>query len=298
MKRTTQAKYTAAALTGIAVLAACGTESGGGSGAVGDGETTRKATGITDTRWVPQQVTVDGKEYALPADVKEFRVDEAHIVLKPDTTEPGVGGGKSGGTVGCNGFGADVTVEGDTVRITDLASTAMGCPGPVQEFEERFLSVFTGTLKAAVQGRDGARTLTLTRGDGDSITLKEGPVKNEPEPALKGTKWTVDTLTDDEQAQSLPKGVKAHFTLAEDGTVSGNLGCNNFRGEATVTEGTIDFGRLSTTRMLCEGPATKTEQALLDILAGKVSYQQKDRTLTLTNPPGRGLIAKPAAPEK
>ncbi|MER6671942.1 META domain-containing protein [Streptomyces sp. NPDC000983] len=298
MKRTTHAKYTAAALTGMALLAACGTESGSDSGAVGDGGKTKKDAAIADTRWVPQRVTVDGREYALPTDVKEFRVDEAHIVFKPGTTEPGMGGGRSGGTVGCNGFGADVTVDGDTVRITDLGSTAMGCPGPVQKFEERFLSVFTGTLEADVQGRDGTRTLTLTRGDGDSITLKEGPVKNEPEPALTGTEWTVDTLTQGKTAESLPKGVEVHFTLAEDGTVSGSLGCNKFRGEATVKDGVIDFGRLSTTRMLCEGPAMKTERAMIDILSGKVSYQQKDRTLTLTNPPGQGLIAKAGAAEK
>ncbi|MER6677537.1 META domain-containing protein [Streptomyces sp. NPDC000983] len=292
----TFARYTAAAVTGVALLAACGTESGSGSAAVGDGEKTKKDIAIADTRWVPQRVTVDGEKYALPTDVKEFRVDEAHIVFKPGTAEPGVGGGRSGGTVGCNGFGADVTVEGDTVRIADLAATEMGCPGPVQEFEERFLSVFTGTLEAGVQGRDGARTLTLTRGGGDAITLKEGPVENEPEPALTGTEWTVDTLTRGESAESLPKGVEAHFTLAEDGTVSGSIGCNTFRGEATVEDGVIDFGRLSTTRRLCD--AMKYLQPLTDNLSGKVSYLVKDGILTLTNPSGKGLTARAAAAEK
>ncbi|CCK29078.1 lipoprotein [Streptomyces davaonensis JCM 4913] len=295
MKRTTSVKYAAAALAGTAVLAACGTESGSGSGSVGDGEKTKKATDIADTRWVPQKVTVDGKEYGLPTEDKHFRVDQAYVVLKPGAAEPDVSGGDSGGTVGCNDFGADVEIEGDTVKITDLASTAMGCPGPVQEFEERFLSVFTGTLKAAVEEREGAKTLTLTSKDGDSITLGEGAAKDEPEPALKGTKWTIDTLVsgkgDDSTAKSLPKGTKAHLTLGEDGTASGNLGCNNFRGEAAVKNGTIEFGRLSTTRMLCEGPVMKAEQEMIDILTGKVSYQQKDQTLTLTKASGDGLVA-------
>ncbi|MDT9697479.1 META domain-containing protein [Streptomyces sp. P17] len=296
MKRTTSVKYAAAALAGTAVLAACGTESGSGSGTVGDGGKTTRATDVmADIRWVPRSVTVDGKEYKLPTGEKNFRVDEAQITFKPGAAEPDVGGGKSGGTVGCNDFGADVEVDGDTVKITDLASTAMGCPGPVQEFEEKFQSVFTGTLKAAVEERDGARTLTLTRADGDSITLAEGPAE-EPAPPLKDTKWTIDTLVsgkgDDATAQSLPKGAEAHLTLAEDGSASGSLGCNNFRGKATVKDGTIEFGPLSTTRKLCEGPVMKAEQELTDILSGKVSYQQKDQELTLTAASGAGLVAR------
>lgn len=296
MKRTTSVKYAAAALAGTAVLAACGTESGSDSGAVGDGGKTTEAVEIAGIRWVPQKVTVDGKEYELPTGEKNFRVDEAHITFKPGAAEPDVGGGESGGTVGCNGFGADVEVDGDTVKITDLASTAIGCPGPVQEFEEKFTSVFTGILKAAVEERDGTKTLTLTRADGDSITLAEGAGKDEPEPALKGTRWIIDTLVsgkgDDATAQSLPKGVKAHLTLGKDGTASGNLGCNNFRGKATVKDGTIEFGPLSTTRMLCEGPVMKAEQEMTAILAGKVSYQQKDQELTLTAASGDGLVAR------
>lgn len=300
MKRTTSVKYAAAALAGTAVLAACGTESGSDSGSVGDGgKTTRstRAADIADTRWVPQKVTVDGKTYELPTEDKQFRVDEAHIVFKPGTSKPDEGGGESGGSVGCNDFGADVEIDGDTVKITDLVSTAMGCPGPVQEFEERFQSVFTGTLKAAIEDRDGTKTLTLTRGDGDSMTLTEGPAKGaEPKPTLEGTKWTVDTLVsgkgDDATAQSLPKGAKPHLTLSEDGSVSGNLGCNNFRGKATVKDGTIQFGPLSTTRMLCEGPVMKAERELTEILAGKVSYQQKDQELTLTAASGDGLVAR------
>ncbi|MBC2906593.1 META domain-containing protein [Streptomyces cupreus] len=294
MKRTTSVKYAAAALAGTAVLAACGSESGSGSSTVGDGEKTTKAADvIADTRWVPQKVTVDGKEYELPTGEKNFRVDEAHITFKPGAAEPDVGGGESGGTVGCNSFGADVEIDGDTVKITDLAQTEIGCPGPVQEFEEKFTSVFTGTLKAKIEEEGGAKVLTLTRADGDSITLREGA--EEPEPALKGTKWTIDTLVsgkgDDAVAESLPKGAKAHLTLAEDGTASGNLGCNNFRGKATVKDGTIEFGPLSTTRMLCEGPVMKAEQEMIDILSGKVSYQQKDQELTLTAASGDGLVA-------
>ncbi|MEV0177056.1 META domain-containing protein [Streptomyces sp. NPDC050803] len=300
-------KYAAVALAGTAVLAACGTESGdaGSSGVEDGGKSTKtlKATDIEGINWVPRKVTVDGKEYPLPVGVKDFPVDDAHIVFKPGAAKQDVDGGESGGSVGCNRIGGDVEMDGDTLKITDVVSTAMGCPEPVGTFEQKFMSVFDGSLKAALEGRDGARTLTLTSTNGDSITLSETETGGAADWAvpLKGTKWNIDTLVsgkgDDGTAQSLPSGVEPHLTLAEDGSVSGNYGCNTFRGEAVVKNGTIDFGRLSSTKMACEGPARETELKLIDILSGKVSYQQKDKSLTITAASGDGLVAH-AEPDK
>ncbi|MFI9764660.1 META domain-containing protein [Streptomyces sp. NPDC051963] len=294
MKRTTKTMtYAAAALAGSAVLAACGTESGSGSGAVGNEGEVKDISTIADTPWVPQQVTVDGKDYALPKG-DSFDLENAHVTFKPGAAEPDVGGGESGGTVGCNSFGADVEIEGDTVKVSDLAQTEIGCEGAVGEFEEKFVGVFYGNLKAAVTERDGTKTLTLTGKNGDRITLREGTA--ETGPALKGTRWTIDTLlsgtSDDSVAESLPAEAKAHLTLTKDNTVTGSLGCNTFNAKATVKDGTIEIGPLATTRMVCSGPVMKTERELTQILSGKVSYQQKQTSLTLTSASGEGLVAR------
>ncbi|MFJ3668104.1 META domain-containing protein [Streptomyces sp. NPDC090106] len=95
---------------------------------------------------------------------------------------------------------------------------------------------------------------------------------------MTGTRWTL--------------GGDAYLTLGEDGTASGDLGCNTFRGRAAVKDGTLAFGRLSTTRMVCAGPVMKTERELAGILTGKVSYQQKGRNLTLTGPTGDTVVAR------
>jgi heat shock protein HslJ len=72
--------------------------------------------------------------------------------------------------MGCNHFGVDVAVEGDTIKISDMVSTAMGCGMKgLQEFQERWSQVFTGDLTAKVS--DNGKTLTLTAEDGDRITL-------------------------------------------------------------------------------------------------------------------------------
>ncbi|MGW0758020.1 META domain-containing protein [Streptomyces sp. NPDC002814] len=295
MKRTTKnMTYAAAALAGTAVLAACGTESGSGNGAVGgEGDTTKNISTIADTSWLPQSVTVDGKKYDLPKG-DAFELEDAHITFKPGAAEPDVGGGESGGTVGCNHFGADVDIEGDTVKVSDLAMTLIGCEGAVGEFEEKFVGVFEGNLKAAVQERDGTKTLTLTSGNGDRITLREGAAQTAP--ALQGTRWTIDTLlsgkSDDSTAVSLPEEAKAHLTLTKNNTVTGSLGCNTFNAKATVKDGTIEIGPLATTRMVCSGPVMKTERELTEILSGKVSYLQKHKSLTITADSGEGLVAR------
>ena len=262
MKRTTYAKYAAAALAGTTVLAACGTESAG--------TTTKDVSAIANTSWVPRKVTVDGKDYALPT---KGALKRAHIVFKPGAAEPEMDGGDSGGSVGCNSIGADVDIRGDTVKVTDLVRTLMGCPGAVGEFEEKFVGVFDNDLKARLEGPPGARTLILTSPQDDSITLRE-----EKPPALKGTRWSL--------------GENAYLTLTKNNTVSGSLGCNTFNGKATVKDGTIEFGRLATTRMMCSGQVMKTERELAEILTGKVSYQQEHDSLKITKAPGKSVTAR------
>ncbi|MFI0512997.1 META domain-containing protein [Streptomyces sp. WSLK1-5] len=268
MKRTTRVKCAALAAVGTTLLAACGSESGTGSDSVTDGAKVTGAGALTDVEWLPQKVIADGKEYALPKNA-----GDAHITFESGTADPEVGGGDSGGSVGCNSIGADAEIDGDTVRITDLTQTLMGCPDPIGAFETRFTSVFEGTHKAEVSERDGIRTLTLTRADGDSITFREKPA-----PPLKGTRWAI--------------GPRAHLTLTANNTVTGSLGCNTFSGKATVKDGTIEFGRLATTRMMCAGPVMKSERELAGILSGKVSYQQEHDSLKITKAPGRSVTAR------
>lgn len=270
-KRTTQrstkrkacAKYAAVALVGTTVLAACGTEPAGTS--------TQDLSAIEDVSWVPKKVTVDGKDYVLPAKGARHK---AQIIFKPTTAEPDDDGGESGGSVGCNSIGVDVAIEGDTLKVSDLVMTLMGCPGAVGEFEQKFVDVFDNDLKARLDGTSGARTLTLTSPRHDSITLRE-----EKPPALKGTRWSL--------------GENAYLVLAKNNnTVTGSLGCNTFHGKATVKDRTIEFGPLATTRMMCSGPVMKTERHLAAILSGKVSYQQERDSLKITKGSGESVTAR------
>lgn len=262
-------------------LAACGTESGSGAGSgAGTGEgggTVRTDLPVTDVRWNVQSLTVGGKKSTAPA--------EAHVTIDSK--------GKATGNLGCNHYTADVRVEGDTVTLGPGTTTEMACEKEVQDFENALARAFSGTLKAAVVNK----TLTLTTGKGDTITFTSEPAR--PAAPLTGTTWTVTTLTDGDTATSLPAGTRdkaPHLTFGKDGTVEGNLGCNNFHGKATVAGSSITFGPLASTRKMCGEAEMNVERSVLAVLQGKTTYAIDGQALSLTAENGKGLGA--SAPEE
>lgn len=75
--------------------------------------------------------------------------------------------GKVNGNVGCNGFGGDYTVEGNTITFGQLVSTLMFCEGPVGDQETTTLNVFVGTTTFVMDGD----TLTITSADGSAVVV-------------------------------------------------------------------------------------------------------------------------------
>ncbi|MGW2113944.1 META domain-containing protein [Streptomyces zhihengii] len=252
-------------------LAACGTQTGSSSS--DGGASVAPDVPLTGTRWSVDSVTVDGRRTAAP--------DGAYVEL----TEKG----RAQGNYGCNHFGADVSVEGDTVTVGPGEMTEMGCEQRIQGFEDALRAALTGKLKAGLS--DGR--LTLTTADGDTVALSA----EKPAP-LVGTTWTVDSLVTGESAASLPAGPekKAELKFTEDGKVGGSLGCNRFSATAKIADGSITFGPVSATRKLCPGPEMELERELTALLAkGTLAYEVKHRALTLTAPDGEGVGAVAAA---
>ncbi|WP_369688980.1 META domain-containing protein [Streptomyces sp. Wb2n-11] len=258
----------AATVLALLTLAACGTEPGPGAG--GDA-TVKPAPQVTGVDWTVDSVTVDGEKVPAP-ERATVRFDEK---------------GRAEGSTGCNHFGADATVEGDTITVGPARTTEIGCPKSVAKFEQHLQRTLTGELKAEVaNGR-----LTLTTAGGDTIALSE--TAPEPGAQLLGTEWRVESLRDGDTATSLPGDAagKAKLVFAEDGSVGGHLGCNNVSGRARVSGDTITFSKIATTRKLCPPPVMDAERALLGILDGKAAYEIRERALSLTAADGKGLDA-------
>jgi heat shock protein HslJ len=54
------------------------------------------------------------------------------------------------GTDGCNGFGGDVSYEGGGIRLGEVATTLIGCDGPVGETAGRFMRVLGDVRQVAI----------------------------------------------------------------------------------------------------------------------------------------------------
>ncbi|MFJ8073377.1 META domain-containing protein [Streptomyces sp. NPDC096176] len=259
-------------VTALAVLAlsACGTHSGAGTGDGGEGAgSVQPDVPVSGVHWSVDSVTVDGRKSEAPAG--------AHVEIDDK--------GRAGGNYGCNHFGADVKIDGDTITVGPAEMTEMACEKQIQGFEDALRAAFTGKLKAKLT--DGRLTLTTEKGDSIALT-------SERSSPLTGTKWTVNSLVSGETATSLPAGTenKAHLTFGKDGSVSGSLGCNRFTSTAKVSGDSITLGRLASTRKLCQGPEMDLERELVKVLdEGTVKYELKHRSLTLTASNGKGLAA-------
>lgn len=77
--------------------------------------------------------------------------------------------GQMSGNVGCNGFGGEYTVDGDTITFGPVMSTMMFCEGPVGDQEMATLAVLQEKSTFVLDGN----MLTITSGDGNSSIVLE-----------------------------------------------------------------------------------------------------------------------------
>jgi heat shock protein HslJ len=79
--------------------------------------------------------------------------------------------GNAGGRFGCNHFGGQFSASGQTLTLTDVASTLMGCPEPAATFERAGLAVLQQPM---TMNWTSDQQLTLINGAG-SIALERMP---------------------------------------------------------------------------------------------------------------------------
>jgi heat shock protein HslJ len=78
---------------------------------------------------------------------------------------------------------------------------------------------------------------------------------------LAGTSWEATGYTDGSQAvTSVLAGTSITANFGEDGTLTGNSGCNDYSGPYKVTGNQIGIGPLSSTKKACSDPAGVMDQ--------------------------------------
>jgi heat shock protein HslJ len=251
----------------LLLLAACGDNGSDAPGVSG-----RTVPDLDGTSWIATKVTEKGQPRALVPG-SELRIDFAD--------------GSMSISAGCNGMGGNYTLSDESeLSAGTLTGTEMACAQPLMD-QDTWLSgtVFAAPLTASVDGN----TLTLSREDLELVLVDRAVAS--PDVLLEGTSWQLDGIRSGDSVSSVPAGTHvATRSVASDGTVSLNTGCNGGRSTATVSGSTITFGPVMTTKMACADKAGReTEAAVLGVLDGGVEWSISEKTLTLTKA-DRGLV--------
>ncbi len=157
------------------------------------------------------------------------------------------------GDSGCNRYNGGYTTEGDAIDIGPLASTRRACQDPVNAQEARYLDLFQASVRYEIADNqlslfDDAGTETLVY-----VTLE--PI------ALAGTSWEAISVNDGNQAVvSLIPGTEITATFGNDGSLTGNGGCNGYSAPFEAGPDTISVGAVGATRSACSDPAGVMEQ--------------------------------------
>jgi heat shock protein HslJ len=185
------------------------------------------------------------------------------------------------GFSGCNRFTGSYSVDGDVLTLSQLAGTMMACPEPAMALESALRAALGTPLRYAFAGI----RLSLKPASGDPLVFVA-------EAQTLDGDWKVTGFNNGRDAVVGLAG-DAPITLSfEKGGVSGNGGCNTFRGGYTVDGQSVKIGPLASTRMACPDPAMRQEREFLAALESAVKWSVEGDTLDMHREDGqRALMA-------
>ncbi len=202
--------------------------------------------------------------------------------------------GTVSGAAGCNRYSGGYQVDGNSITIGPLVTTRMMCNEPEGVMDQEF--AFTNALQQAASFEILGAELTLLDAEGTTLVKAQELIAT----PLSSTPWNVLTYNNGKDALvSALAGTEISLLFAEDGTVSGAAGCNNYSGGYQVDGNAITIGPLITTRMMCEEPQGVMDQefAFTNALQQAATFEITGAELNLFNADGTRLVQAVAAPD-
>ncbi|SDT67193.1 META domain-containing protein [Jiangella sp. DSM 45060] len=138
-------------------------------------------------------------------------------------------------------------------------------------------------LLAACGGNDSGDDTTAVPGDSGA----DG--STEPAVPVVGSRWVLEELQAAGATIAGPADPQAYFEIDENGDVTGSTGCNGFSGSAEVSDSSITFQPLISTRRGCSGDLGQIDGSMLGVLSGEVTVEMSGDVLTITNAEGETL---------
>jgi len=148
------------------------------------------------------------------------------------------------GDAGCNRYFGSWVEDADSVAIGPLGSTQRSCIPSVNEQEFRYLALLQEAMRFEINGE----VLTLFDENVAAVLIYE---MLEPT-QLAGTTWEATGVNNGKGGVvSVIIGSTITAEFNEDGTLSGNGGCNNYSAQYEAGDESISIGVIASTRTLC-----------------------------------------------
>jgi heat shock protein HslJ len=242
----------------LLVLAACGARPAGEAA----------SDPLRGKTFLATAVTEDGKPHELVAEVSVEFTDDGRLIAQ----------------AGCNMMQGQVdTADGKLVVDGGLSMTAIGCDQARHDQDDFVM----GVLGASPSWQLTDSELTITAGATKFEMAPREAVR--PDKDLVGTTWELDTLIDGQTASSMTAGAAPVTLVFDDKQVVAETHCNGVSADYTVSGDTIEFTLGAMTKMACEPDIMRGENAVVDVLQGRTTYEITADRLTLTNESGKGV---------
>jgi len=128
-----------------------------------------------------------------------------------------------------------------------------------------------------------------------ALAQPQVPVQLPPRPpssGLTGVTWRVQQYGDGAGGlTSVVAGTQITMVFGDDGTVSGDTGCNSYRGPHQIGATTLTFGPLITTRRACVDEAANAQEHLfLASMEAAATYQRVGDRMTVFDASAQPLL--------
>jgi heat shock protein HslJ len=244
----------------VLVLAACGDET----------VPTTDSEGIEGRTFLSESVTENAESREL--------VEGTRISLQFGDD------GRLSANAGCNNLFTDVSIGADVLETGLVGGTEMGCD-QARHDQDQWLSAFLESSPAWTL--DGDR-LTLSSGDSEIVLLDRRVA--DPDRALEGTRWVVDTIVTGDAASSMWAGTEGSAWLViEEGGFTASTGCRDVDGSVEVSADRLRFSDAVQTDPACPPELADVDDVMLALLTGDVEYEIEAARLRVDHPDGVGL---------
>lgn len=191
---------------------------------------------------------------------------------------------------GCNAFFGTGAIDGDTLRVSMLGSTLLGCAAPF-EAQDEWLSAFL--LSNPTLALDDPRLVMTTADARIHLLDRKMAIPDRP---LVGTQWLGNGFSDGMTVMFGPGSGSVTLSFGSDGHVAVTTSCQTGAGSFTASATTITFGALTYDGAACaDATFQRTSDQVLLVLDGTpVTYTIKEAALTVTH--GQNALLFRAAP--